>query len=82
MSGSLPYRRKNSFTSNDSLRKCPTARIGSREWVEAHYNDDGILVVSREDIRKLRSTPEFQEGLKRFKEVYHRIIQKMMKGGK
>jgi len=60
----------------------PTARVGSPEWVNSHYNEHGILVVSKQDIEALRRTPEFQEGLKKFKEVYHKIVEKMMKGDK
>lgn len=51
--------------------------VGSQEWIQAHYSENGALSVSKHDLLLLRQVKGQREGFKTFCKAMEKLQRKM-----
>jgi len=51
-------------------------RVGSKEWVDAHYDKQGVLHTPRRDLLLLWQTKGFREGYLKLKRYLQKLKEK------
>ncbi len=51
-------------------------RVGSKEWINAHYDEHGVLHTPRRDLLLLWNTRGFKEGYTKFKRFLNHLQEK------